>query len=64
MITEPRYHIYVNKVCVKCNLDESEFKKEYSHIKGFLELTNLDKAANVEYVRCEPPSLSLFEGSY
>ena len=64
MIYEDRYHIYVNEVCIKHNLEESEFKREMSFIKGFLELTNLVKSAKVEFVQCEPPALALSEGSY
>lgn len=64
MITEARYHIYVNKVCVRNNLLEDEFKREIKHIRGFLELTNLDKSAKVEYIQCDPPSLALQDGSY
>ena len=64
MITEARYHIYVNDKCIKANLPEEDFKREMTHIRAFLELTHLDNSANVDYVRCEPPALSLAEGSY
>ena len=43
------YHIYLNGAPVYVNLDEDEFTKEYSYLKGFLELTNLDKDATIEY---------------
>ena len=50
------YHIYVNDKCVKAALNESEFKREMQHLRGFLELTNLDKSAKLDYVRCEAPT--------
>ena len=50
------YHIYVNNTCVKASLNEDEFYKEWSFLKGFLELTNLDKSANIDYVQCDPPT--------
>lgn len=56
MVIDTSYHIYVNDVCVKNNLDEENFRKEMSYLKGFLELTNLDKTAKLEYVQCEPPA--------
>ena len=56
------YHIYVNDKCVKAALNESEFKREMQHLQGFLELTNLDKSAKLDYVRCEPPTYT--EASY
>jgi len=64
MIVDSLYHIYVNDVCVANCLNEEEFKKEFGYIKAFLELTNLDKGAKVDYVRCEPPNVSLVDGSY
>lgn len=62
MVIDTFYHIYVNNVCVKNNLDEESFKKEMSFLRGFLELTNLDKSAKLEYVKCEPPGYT--EASY
>ena len=62
MVIDTSYHIYVNNVCVSNNLDEENFNKEMTQIKGFLELTNLDKDAKLEYVRCEPPTY--VEASY
>ena len=50
------YHIYVNEQCVRSALSEEEFKREMSHIQGFLELTNLDKSATIDYVECEAPT--------
>ena len=64
MIYEARYHIYVNDKCVRNNRPEEEFKREMQHIQAFLELTHLDKSATLDYVRCEPPALTLVEGSY
>jgi len=64
MITDTLYHIYVNNICVKNNLEEVDFKREMKHIEAFLELTNLDKSAKVDYVRCEPPNKLLVDGSY
>lgn len=64
MIYEALYHIYVNDKCVKNSLNEEDFKKEMQHIRAFLELTHLDKDATLDYVRCEPPALTLVEGSY
>jgi len=61
---EPSYHIYLNDTCIKANLNPAEFEKEMSRIKGFLELTNLENIANIDYVRCEPPSRLMLEGSY
>ena len=43
------YHIYINKEPIYVNLDEDEFKKQYSYLVGFLELTNLKKDATIEY---------------
>lgn len=54
-MTETLYHIYVNDQCFKACLEESEFKKEMAHLKGFLELTNLTNSATIDYVQCEPP---------
>lgn len=64
MITEAKYHIYVNSSCVRCNLNEDEFQKEMTYIKNFLELTNLSSDAKIDYVRCEPPMQTMYEGSY
>ena len=64
MIYESLYHIYVNDKCVKHNLQESEFRKEIQFIRAFLELTDLDNDAIVDYVRCDPPQESLVDGSY
>lgn len=50
------YHIYVNETCVHAALGEEEFKREMSHLQGFLELTNLDKSATIDYVRCDAPT--------
>ena len=50
------YHIYVNNKCVRASLNEDDFHTELKHIKGFLELTNLDKSAKVDYVQCDPPT--------
>lgn len=47
------YHIYINNEPVYVNLDEEEFSKQYSYLKGFLELTNLGKDATIEYEECE-----------
>ena len=47
------YHIYVNNQPVHVNLDEDDFKKQYSYLVGFLELTNLKKDATIEYEECE-----------
>ena len=49
------YHIYVNNTPVYVNLDEEDFKKEYSYLKGFLELTNLEKNAKIEYEELRTP---------
>ena len=49
------YHIYVNNTPVHVNLDEDDFKKEYSYLKGFLELTNLEKNAKIEYEELRTP---------
>ena len=62
MVIDTSYHIYVNNVCVSNNLDEENFQKEMTQIRGFLELTNLDKSAKLEYVQCEPPAYA--EASY
>lgn len=56
MITKECYHIYINGECIKANLEEDEFNSEMSYIKGFLELTNLEKQAKLEFERCDPPS--------
>ncbi len=64
MTTDPLYHIYVNDKCVQHNLQERDFLKEIQYIRAFLELTDLDKSAIVDYVRCDPPQLSLVDGSY
>ncbi len=61
---ESLYHIYVNNKCVKAALNESEFKREMQYIQAFLELTHLDNSAKLEYVKCDPPELSLADGSY
>ena len=61
---EPTYHIYLNNTCIKSNLNDQEFHKEMAWINNFLQLTKLDKAAKVEYVRCDPPSRVMLEGSY
>ena len=50
------YHIYINNTCVKASLNEDDFKKELSYLKAFLELTNLDKSAKIDYVQCDPPT--------
>ncbi len=49
------YHIYVNNTPVYVNLDEEDFKQEYSYLKGFLELTNLEKSAKIEYEELRTP---------
>jgi hypothetical protein len=49
------YHIYVNGSPVYVNLEEEEFEKEYSYLKGFLELTNLGKDAKIEYEELRTP---------
>ena len=64
MIYDALYHIYVNDRCVRSSLCEEDFKREMQHIQAFLELTHLDKDATLDYVRCEPPALTLVEGSY
>lgn len=51
-MNETLYHIYVNNKCVSHNLIEEDFKREMQHLKGFLELTNLDKSAKIEYETC------------
>jgi len=50
------YHIYMNNTCIRACLTESEFKKEMVGIKTFLELTNHNKDATIEYVECEAPT--------
>jgi len=64
MVVDTLYHIYVNDTCVHTSLTEDEFKIQMAHLKGFLELTNLEKSAKVDYVQCEPPSNLLMDGSY
>lgn len=61
MMTESMFHIYVNNRLVANNLIEEEFKREMKHIQGFLELTNLDNSAKIEYVECVPTPLKDFE---
>jgi len=55
------YHIYVNGKCVSAALQKEELENELKHIKGFLELTNLNDKATIETVECEP---LLAEASY
>ena len=62
LMIDTLYHIYVNDTCVSAALTETEFKREMIHLQGFLELTNLDKSAKLEYVQCEPPTYT--EASY
>ena len=45
----------MNNTPVYVNLDEEDFKKEYSYLKGFLELTNLEKNAKIEYEELRTP---------
>ena len=49
------YHIYLNNTCIKANLEEKEFKTEMTWLNNFLELTNLQSSANIEYVVCDQP---------
>jgi hypothetical protein len=46
----------MNNTCIRACLTESEFKKEMVGIKTFLELTNHNKDATIEYVECEAPT--------
>ena len=61
---EPTYHIYLNNNCIRSNLSIAEFEKEYHWMHEFLQLTNLEEDAILDYVRCDPPSCVLLEGSY
>lgn len=50
------YHIYVNNNCIRSCLAEAEFKREMTHLKAFLELTQLDNSATLDYVKCDAPT--------
>ena len=49
------YHIYVNGTPVYVNLDEEEFDNQMTYLKNFLELTNLEKSAKIEYEELRTP---------
>ena len=49
------YHIYVNGSPVYVNLEEDEFDKQLSYLKNFLQLTNLEKNAKIEYEELSTP---------
>ncbi len=49
------YHIYVNGSPVYVDLEEDEFDKQLLYLKNFLQLTNLDKNARIEYEVLRPP---------
>lgn len=53
MAKESIFHIYVNKECIKANLHKEEFDKEMQILHSFLELTNMESAATIEYEECE-----------
>lgn len=57
------YHIYVNDRCYKANLHEEDFEKELNHLHTFLELTNLQDSARIEYEECDVPK-EFTEASY
>lgn len=49
------YHIYINGCPVYVNLEEDEFDKQLSYLKNFLQLTNLEKNAKIEYEELHTP---------
>ena len=49
------YHIYINGSPVYVNLEEEEFDKQLSYLKNFLQLTNLEKNAKIEYEELHTP---------
>lgn len=52
-MTDKIYHIYINNTCISSCLNEIEFKKEMVGIKTYLELTNQQKNAKLDFVECE-----------
>ena len=49
------YHIYVNDNPVYVNLDDEEFKDQMVYLRTFLEFTNLEKNAKIEYEELRTP---------